>query len=92
MSSVLTKHSRYKQGSEEKSPIELTAEEKLLGALLEANEALTSVLRMHDDIEQIGIERQALERSRQEVRLDRSVSHPSHLLPSLRHSVPCRKM
>ncbi|KAI0255530.1 hypothetical protein BJV78DRAFT_1358700 [Lactifluus subvellereus] len=69
--SVLTKHSRHK-GSEDESPIELTPEEKLLGALLEANEALTSVLRMHDEIEQIGIERQALERSRQEVRLDRS--------------------
>jgi hypothetical protein len=92
VSNVLTKHSRQKQGSEDESPIELTAEEKLLGALLEANEALTSVLRMHDDIEQIGIERQALERSRQEVRLDRSVSHPSYLLQSLRCNVLCRKM
>ncbi|KAI0255517.1 hypothetical protein BJV78DRAFT_1176277 [Lactifluus subvellereus] len=80
--SVLTKHSRHKQGSEDESPIELTPEEKLLGALLEANEALTSILRMHDEVEQIGIGHQALERSRQEVRLDRSVSHLSHLLPS----------
>jgi hypothetical protein len=57
--------------------VELTAEEKLLGAILEANEALTSVLRMYDDIERIGIEREALERSRQETRLDRSVGFAS---------------
>ena len=74
---MLTKNARHRQGSEEDSPTELTQEEKLLGALLGANEALTSVLRMHDDIERIGIERQALERSRQEVRLDRSVSRSS---------------
>lgn len=60
--------------------MELTLEEQLLGALLEANESLTSVLRMYDDIERIGIEREALERSRQEVRLDRSVS--DHVIPS----------
>jgi len=60
--------------------VELTLEEQLLGALLEANESLTSVLRMYDDIERIGIEREALERSRQEVRLDRSVS--DHVIPS----------
>ncbi len=50
-----------------------TPEELLLGALLEANEALTSVLRVYDDIERIGIERETMERSRQEMRLDRSV-------------------
>ncbi|KAI0255525.1 hypothetical protein BJV78DRAFT_1176372, partial [Lactifluus subvellereus] len=44
----------------------------LLGALVEANEALTSVLRMHDDIERRGISRQAMGCNRQEVRLDRS--------------------
>lgn len=54
--------------------MELTPEEQLLGDLLEANGALTSVLRDYDDIERIGIERETLERSRQEVRLDRSVS------------------
>ena len=58
VSSVLTKHSRHKPGSGVESPIELTAEEKLLGALLEANDALTLVLRMHDDIDRRGIERQ----------------------------------
>ncbi|KAH9039426.1 hypothetical protein EDB84DRAFT_1477955, partial [Lactarius hengduanensis] len=61
-----------KQGNGEDSPVEPTPEEQLLGALLEANGALTSVLRDHDDIERIGIERETLERSRQEVRLDRS--------------------
>ncbi|KAI0299014.1 hypothetical protein B0F90DRAFT_1810761 [Multifurca ochricompacta] len=63
---------RNKQGNGEESPVELTHEEQLLGALLEANEALTSVLRVYDDIERIGIERETMERSRQEVRLDRS--------------------
>ncbi|KAH9025575.1 hypothetical protein EDB85DRAFT_2149658 [Lactarius pseudohatsudake] len=58
-----------KQGNGEDSP-----EEQLLGALLEANGALTSVLRDYDDIERIGIERETLEHSRQEVRLDRSMT------------------
>lgn len=70
---MLSKPHRNKQGSEEESPVELTLEEQLLGALLEANESLTSVLRVYDDIERIGIEREAVERSRQETRLDRSV-------------------
>ena len=70
---MLSKPHRNKQGSEEESPVELTPEEQLLGALLEANESLTSVLRVYDDIERIGIEREAVERSRQETRLDRSV-------------------
>jgi hypothetical protein len=78
---VLSKSHRNKQGSGEESPIELTPEEQLLGALLEANEALTSVLRVYDDIERIGIEREAMERSRQETRLDRSVSYlPSRIV------------
>jgi len=67
------------QGSGEESPVELplTPEEQLLGALLEAHEALSSVLRMYADVERIGIERETLERSRQEMRLDRSVSYLS---------------
>jgi hypothetical protein len=52
-----------------------TLEEQLLGALLEAHVALSSVLRMYADVERIGIERETLERSRQETRLDRSVSY-----------------
>ena len=70
---VLSRPHRNKQGNGEDSPVELTPEEQLLGAILEANEALTSVLRVYDDIERIGIEREAVERSRQETRLDRSV-------------------
>lgn len=68
---------RNKPGSGEESPVELppTPEEQLLGALLEAHEALSSVLRMYADVERIGIERETLERSRQETRLDRSVSY-----------------
>ena len=74
---MLSKPPRNKQGSGEESPVELTQEEQLLGSLLEANEALTSVLRVYDDIERIGIEREAVERSRQETRLDRSVGFVS---------------
>lgn len=59
-----------KKGDE--SPLELTQEEHLLAELLDANEALTGVLLMYDDIERIGIEREAEERSRREVRMDRS--------------------
>lgn len=74
---MLSKPHRNRQGSGEESPVELTPEEQLLGALLEANEALTSVLRVYDDIERIGIERETVERSRQEIRLDRSVGFMS---------------
>jgi hypothetical protein len=77
VNNVLSKAHRNKQGSGEESPVELTAEEQLLGALLEANEALTSVLRVYDEIERVGLEREAMERSRQETRLDRSVSYLS---------------
>ena len=61
VSKVLTKRSCHKQGSEDESPIELTQAEKLLGALLEANVAPISVLRMPDNMERRGIERQAME-------------------------------
>jgi len=49
------------------SPVELTTEEQLLGALLEANGALLSVLRDYDDIERIDIERDTLERSQRKI-------------------------
>ena len=55
------------------SPVELTTEEQLLAALLEANETLLSVLRVYDDVERIGQERETEERSKHEVRIDRSV-------------------
>ena len=69
---LLSKLHRNK-GSGEESSVELTPEEYLLGTLLEAHETLTSVLRVHDDLERIGIEREAMERSRQKNRLDRAV-------------------
>jgi hypothetical protein len=75
---LLTKANRNRQGSGEESPVELsTPEEQLLAALLEANEELTSVLRVYDELERLGIERETVERSRQETRLDRSVSYLS---------------
>jgi hypothetical protein len=54
---VLSKSHRNKQGSGEESPIGpgLTPSEQLLGTLLEANEALMSVLRVYDDIERVGL-------------------------------------
>ena len=82
---------RNKQGAGEDSPVETTPEEQLLGELLEANGALTSVLRDYDDIERIGIERETAERSRQEVRLDRSVRRLQYLTFTPLTSL-CRRM
>ncbi|KAI0632879.1 hypothetical protein C8Q77DRAFT_1058522 [Trametes polyzona] len=50
----------------------LTTEEKLLAAILAANEELLEALRQYDDLERVGIERDAQERSKKEVRMDRS--------------------
>lgn len=83
---------RLKQGSGDDSPVELTPEEQLLGALLEANGALTSVLRDYDDIERIGVERDTLERSRQEVRLDRSVGCGWYTLLPIYLTSFCRRL
>ena len=55
-------------------PAQLTREEELLAALLHSNEQLTEALRMYDDLERVGIEREAEERSKQETRIDRSGS------------------
>jgi len=56
------------------SPIELTTEEKLLAALLAANAELIEALQQHDDLERVGIERNAEDQSRRETRMDRRVS------------------
>jgi len=90
---VLSKPHRNMQGSGEESPVELppTPEEQLLGALLEAHEGLSSVLRMYDDLERIGIERETLERSRQETRLDRSVSYLSSRFVTATLNFPMQK-
>ena len=52
----------------------LTTEEKLLAAILAANEELLEALRLYDDLERVGIERDAEERSKRDIRMDRSVS------------------
>jgi len=49
-----------------------TREEELLAALLASNEQLTEALRLYDDLERVGIEREAEERSRKETRIDRN--------------------
>ncbi|EPS98820.1 hypothetical protein FOMPIDRAFT_1037243 [Fomitopsis schrenkii] len=51
---------------------ELTQEEQLLAALLAANEDLMEALRLYDDLERVGIEREAEERSRKETRMNRN--------------------
>lgn len=56
------------------TPVELTTEEKLLAALLAANEELLEALRVYVDLESLAIERRTEERSRKDVRMDRSVS------------------
>ena len=53
---------------------ELTTEEKLLAALLDANEALISALRMYDDLARVAAERATEEKSKKEVKMDRRVS------------------
>ncbi|TFK82019.1 hypothetical protein K466DRAFT_557157 [Polyporus arcularius HHB13444] len=50
----------------------LTTEEKLLAAILASNEELLEALRLYDDLERVGIERDAEERSKREIRMDRS--------------------
>ncbi|KAH9948467.1 hypothetical protein B0H21DRAFT_733432 [Amylocystis lapponica] len=51
---------------------DMTTEEQLLAALLAANEDLMEALRVYDDLERVGIERDAQERSKKETRIDRS--------------------
>ncbi|KAG2035483.1 hypothetical protein BDR03DRAFT_962355 [Suillus americanus] len=50
---------------------EQTLEEELLGALLDANEALIGALRMYDDIMRVVEEQVAVEISRRDVKMDR---------------------
>ncbi|KAG1736206.1 hypothetical protein EDB19DRAFT_1878625 [Suillus lakei] len=50
---------------------EQTLEEELLGALLDANEALSGALRMYDDVMRVAEERVAVEISKRDVRMDR---------------------
>ncbi|KAF8553627.1 hypothetical protein OG21DRAFT_1463829 [Imleria badia] len=55
----------------EDAPDELTIEEELLAALLDANLALMAALRMYDDLARVAAERATEEKSRREVRMDR---------------------
>ncbi|KAI0668846.1 hypothetical protein C8Q78DRAFT_212551 [Trametes maxima] len=59
----------------------LTTEEKLLAAILAANEELLEALRQYDDLERVGIERDAQERSKKETRMDRTGEHSYYLEP-----------
>ncbi|KAG9037628.1 hypothetical protein FRB95_004848 [Tulasnella sp. JGI-2019a] len=58
------------------SPVSVTVEEELLAALLQANQDLTEALREYDDVVSIGAaereEKEVKERSRKEIRLDRT--------------------
>lgn len=45
-----------------------------MAALLESNEEITEALKLYEDLERVGIEREAEARSRKETRIDRSVS------------------
>ncbi|KII83855.1 hypothetical protein PLICRDRAFT_47049 [Plicaturopsis crispa FD-325 SS-3] len=71
-------HSRLANGRPDRnpghdtSPVELTVEEKLLAALLEANEDLLEALRVYDDLERLAVERDVEKMSRNEVKMDRS--------------------
>lgn len=48
-------------------------EEELLAALLDSNESLVEALRVYDDLERLAVEREAVEISRRDVRMDRRV-------------------
>jgi hypothetical protein len=67
------------RSSSGEEPAQLTREEELLAALLHSNEQLTEALRMYDDLERVGVEREAEDRSRKETRIDRNVSARSGL-------------
>ncbi|KAI6158656.1 hypothetical protein EDD17DRAFT_1620975 [Pisolithus thermaeus] len=55
----------------DETPSELTMEEELLAALLDANEALFGALNMYEDLARVAVERATEERSRREVRMNR---------------------
>ena len=61
-------------------PIELTMEEKLLAALLQANAELVEALKQYEDLERVAMERKAESRSRKETRMNRRVSKLSFKL------------
>jgi hypothetical protein len=54
--------------------VELTTEEQLLAALLDANERLQEAFRVYSELERLSNEHEVEERSRKEVRKERTVS------------------
>jgi hypothetical protein len=69
---VNTSHDEEIPGKDE--PTALTVEENLLAALLGANEALLEALRVHDDLENMALEKEAEEWSRKGGGADSAVS------------------
>ena len=61
------------QPREEDAPHESMMEEELLAELLDSNENLVEALRVYDDLERLAVEREAMEISRRDVRMDRRV-------------------
>ncbi|KAI6030297.1 hypothetical protein EDC04DRAFT_87826 [Pisolithus marmoratus] len=68
--SVHDSHQDLPAGLDE-PPNELTIEEQLLAALLDANGMLLGALGMYDDLARVAIERATEERSKREVRMNR---------------------
>jgi hypothetical protein len=66
---MLAEPAHHKQRNENESPVELAPEEQLLEAFLEVNVTLTSVtvLGVQGDLERMGILREPIERSKQEL-------------------------
>jgi hypothetical protein len=56
------------------SSVELTTQEQLLAALLEANETLLEALRVYNDLERVANENQVKERSTLDARANSVVS------------------
>ncbi|KAG6370719.1 hypothetical protein JVT61DRAFT_11105 [Boletus reticuloceps] len=54
----------------EDAPNELTTEEKLLAALLDANETLVAALRMYDDLARVASEQATEEKSKKDIRME----------------------
>ncbi|PBK71749.1 hypothetical protein ARMSODRAFT_954590 [Armillaria solidipes] len=54
----------------EDAPVTVTTEERLLAALLGANAEIADALQQYDDLERVGLEREAEENSRRDVRMD----------------------
>lgn len=64
----------------EDAPVTLTTEEHLLAALLGANAEIADALQQYDDLERVGLEREAEENSRRDVRMDPRVRFGTWLL------------